>query len=396
MTFGAYVYFATDVILHLDGRLNEIFPFWLYLVISSALVYTLILHNTLIKNQKIPLVFCFYLVYVSIVIISFVFSNYTDFSSKQLTLFLLYGPTSFYAGTILYRYIDGNKLRPYLYALIIIASYSTLLSLRAMVGKSVVDLMDFFGGGQYQSYSHFAAISFLMCIGLSVADDNLTLIKKFTLFISCALLLLGVILSGGRAGAVMIVCGSIYFLIKHKLYKKFLKLLLILGFAAIIICFMTIYDLQNVITEERIIQSIERLTSYIGSDGIDIDGTSNRDAFYLKAFELIANRPFFGYGFFGSSEYVDQYYPHNIILEILVHGGLNYFLLTALIFFYLVKKFHKIEKDHNSFELIISACLYSFTVLLVSSSYLIEPLFWLVIGYMMSNFVNIKSISPTK
>ena len=52
---------------------------------------------------------------------------------------------------------------------------------------------------------------------------------------------------------------------------------------------------------------------------------------YSDALEYIYNNPFFGYGF-GSSSKLFEAYPHNIFLEVMLHGGIVLFMVFIFIF----------------------------------------------------------------
>src|SRR5690606_30091320 len=80
-------------------------------------------------------------------------------------------------------------------------------------------------------------------------------------------------------------------------------------------------------------KSFSRVFSYISSEGIEWDSTSGRNDLYEKAIEYISKSPIIGYGVFGMfSEF--GFYPHNLILEVLLQGGLVYLILILFCLFY--------------------------------------------------------------
>ena len=384
LIFGGYLYFAFDAIFMLDGRLNEYLPFPLYLGLSSALVYAMLLVDT-ISSLKLPKNLILFFIFLTVAALTFVLSDKTEFDVKQFQLLLLYGPTGFYIGIILCKKIDGKKLRPYLYLIIVVGALSTLLSLESMFNKSVVDLMDFYGGGQYQSYSHFAAICFLMCLMIVIEQEELSFYKAVVIYGSAIVLLAGVTLSGGRGGAVLGIGGAMYILFRYKKQNTTMVKSMVM-MLVITLLFIAVGNDDLLTAEEidRLKQGYDRITSFIGAGGIEIDGISNRETFYSNAIALIIEKPVFGYGVFGLSSYYDEFYPHNIILEIILHGGLVYLIFALVLFAVLARVFLRIDKNANSFEIIVPAVLYSIFILMVSSSYLIEPIFWLVFGYLTS------------
>ena len=135
-------------------------------------------------------------------------------------------------------------------------------------------------------------------------------------------------------------------------------------------------------TNEIVINGYERTFSYIGEDSINWDATSNRDVLYKEVIQYIKEKPLLGYGLFSYFSYVGN--PHNIILEVLLSGGLIYFIVFIIITFILIKKYLRILKKNSDMIMIGVIGVFPFTMLLFSGSYLTSPEIWFFLGFVLS------------
>lgn len=106
--------------------------------------------------------------------------------------------------------------------------------------------------------------------------------------------------------------------------------------------------------------------------------SSGRDSLNEKTFAAIGNRMLSGYGLFADRELLGGQYCHNIFLEFIINygvviGGAAFIALLVVLFFALRRR----KAMPTLFLMLICA---GFVKLFVSSSYLIEPMFFMLLG----------------
>ena len=242
-----------------------------------------------------------------------------------------------------------------------------------------------------QSLSYFASLAFvIILVHLFAINGN----KSGLMILMLVLLLIGdlavIFFSGGRGGLVVITFGILAVMVLKLSVRKFLTITLII----VLSLYLMVTLLQNVdfLFKDRVIESSMRLISYIVDGGIDFSKTSNRDIYYGQAIEYISQRPIFGYGLFGVIDHSPDpyfglpglYYPHNLFLEVLLHGGIIYLAVFLTIFIWFGYKFYRMIACDVSQILLLPFFSYSFVQLMFSGTYLQETLFWFVFAYVMA------------
>lgn len=113
---------------------------------------------------------------------------------------------------------------------------------------------------------------------------------------------------------------------------------------------------------------------------------SGRDSIYRDVISELVNNPILGIGLAGDRRVLGGGYVHNIFLEILSDFGLllGSIILILLIFLIIKSLFTKQKEKYNIFIIWISL---GFIHLMVSSSYLIDIKFWIMLGI----FVNLTN-----
>ena len=93
----------------------------------------------------------------------------------------------------------------------------------------------------------------------------------------------------------------------------------------------------------------------------------------------------FGHGFTGFWDKLG-FYPHNVIYEILLTFGLVFGGLIIVYLFLIVVRTYMINRNHafRGFLILIIAC--GFIKLLMSSTFIDEPFFFMLIGYCINNY----------
>lgn len=122
--------------------------------------------------------------------------------------------------------------------------------------------------------------------------------------------------------------------------------------------------------------------------------SSGRDSLNEKTFAAIGNRMLSGYGLFADREFLGGQYCHNIFLEFIVNygviiGGVAFVALLVVLFRALSRR----KAMPTLFLMLVCA---GFVKLFVSSSYLIEPMFFMLLGAAFTKPVlNSEAISDT-
>lgn len=176
------------------------------------------------------------------------------------------------------------------------------------------------------------------------------------------------------------ICAVYYIL---KIENVLIKVFLILLSVALIV---------YISSQNRIIVWASMMAEWFGELGFstrifdfvieeELGYASGRDLLVEEVWLAIKRNPFNGYGFMGDRAVIDGRYVHNIVLEMMcsfgIVGGLSLFLLTMIT---PIAAINKIRNDHSrEFFLIMFVCMV-LVRLFVSSSYVFETYFYLMIG----------------
>ncbi len=353
----------------------------IYLVISSFLAYFYFFRELINRITFKP-------VLATIIIIPFIFlffiliSPEHNFVRTQANLFFVLVLPSALVGYMVARTNKLNLInKGFLFSGAVVC-IGVIRILPRLLGSSVIDLMDVFGGGQYQAFSYFCAFSFLTFFRDFTNKNKIKLWQNFLFIFILFLLFSGVVLSGGRGGLLVVLVGLVVFIIRKKGFFLFMKYLFVFSLITTTIFYFAIKS--GFFFSDRLIESYDRLFSFISSDGINMEGTSNRDDFYGIAISKISDRLLLGYGIFGLVDSLGEYYPHNIFLEILLQGGIVYLIIFIVIMINFFLKLFRLIKLRENEDIILIPTIYSFVLLLFSSSYLQEPFFWFSVSYVFS------------
>lgn len=177
----------------------------------------------------------------------------------------------------------------------------------------------------------------------------------------------------------MVVC--VYFLSKGGLFKT---LLWICVFAVAFYLVATNVTYMGIDT--MVESGSERAFAYFTDDGIDLgEGGSNRDVVYDTAIELITDSPMFGSGFYAQYDIlmreIGQPYCHNIFLELILQGGIFYFIFGVVVLFYFFKAAYRLVKKGDEFIALIPLTTLPTVLLMFSGTYLYNPVFWFVVVF---------------
>ncbi|RKD23109.1 hypothetical protein BEP19_12860 [Ammoniphilus oxalaticus] len=116
-----------------------------------------------------------------------------------------------------------------------------------------------------------------------------------------------------------------------------------------------------------------------------VESSSGRDGIFHQSFELIKDG-FLprGVGYF---QYVTGLvYPHNLLLDIFIVFGILGIPLIVLITIHIIK-FFKIERNFRKKDIVIILLIMSLTRLSLSSTFLYDTTFWVLVGVVLSTNV---------
>jgi len=246
---------------------------------------------------------------------------------------------------------------------------------------------DIAGDADYQTLSYMLSFAYSLNLFFIIYKNKIKLFSfcyytsyKLLSFILLILQILCVFMSGGRGGFVVIAFSTIvllYYALKFNIISKSFLISLI---SVCFIVFMVIIPIFS--KHELFSNGINRVFSYISFSGINMKKTSQRNVVYNIAISGIKEKPLLGHGIFKQFGYMGYWiYPHNLFLEILLGGGIIYFLFMLLISYVFYKRMIHLIKIDSSHVLLLSIFCKTFVSLMVSGTYLTTPLFWFLGAY---------------
>lgn len=246
-----------------------------------------------------------------------------------------------------------------------------------------------FGGSSYQRASYLASFAFGLNLYFLFNGDmherfvifrsyTYKLICFFTLFIQIISILITASSGAALLALVYLIYISFRYLSKKNMMKMFKWLIFIISFLLLLI-FIFSLSVQNPVFN----LGIERLTYFLSSRGEIIWENTGRLSIYQNTVDLIKKKPFFGYGFFNIWNII-SFYPHNLFLELLLHGGMFFFFFSLIIMFIFFKKLIQLTKLNPKYGFLIILFIYPLVMLMVSGTYLDASLFWFILIYVLS------------
>ena len=242
------------------------------------------------------------------------------------------------------------------------------------------------GGASYQSMSYSGAIAFGINIFFIINHSKIVTLPFFNskIFLSIryvllVIQLLCVIISGGRGGVLLLIANCfVSLLIYGKIRMVILYLLVAVIFASTFDYIIQLFEFMDTFDKGP-----SRAFSYLSEGSIDMGNTSGRDQIYHIAISMIQDSPIVGHGLFASSIPFYGTSPHNFFLELLIQGGILYFLSFFLIVLLPVyKKMKLFIKESAENGAIIPIALYPMVMLLFSGSYIVTPTFMFVVVFL--------------
>jgi len=208
--------------------------------------------------------------------------------------------------------------------------------------------------------------------------------RTFCGYIFALFLLISVLAIGSRGAAIVFVVYVFYDIFQYKIKYSFL----LSGILLIVFLMLPLLSewLDSVGIHSR------TLTLWVEGE---INQDSGRGDLYDMFYKILYEHPFWGIGLFGDRVYLDGFYCHNILLEMLLNWGmLGVILLWPLILILLLLIFLKCDKEYQN--RIICYTLVLIGPLMASNSYLISPNFGIYCGIIYLIFKNNSSQSTSK
>lgn len=125
---------------------------------------------------------------------------------------------------------------------------------------------------------------------------------------------------------------------------------------------------------------VNRVFAYVGDGGVDWSGTSGRDVVYGEAVAAIENGGPFGYGLFS---WGIDYYPHNLLLELLLNGGILYAASSAILLAAFALRAVRLPHSDPSAGVILPLSLYPLSMLQFSGTYMTTGPLWFFLAFML-------------
>ena len=287
--------------------------------------------------------------------------NFLIFSSNSLVGSFLF----FFIGGIIKDYA---KTRRYFHiasriglAAVLIADYVSLFVIREK---------------HYDDMAYAYGVCILVC---DILFELLDKRQKIDI-IFFAIGLLSLLISGTR-GPLM--CVAAVFVLWTFLYQKKLSVKIAAIFSAVtaIVFVFTNAFTQLLTVVDKAFKSVGienlRILDYIYANSLT--DTSGREEIYEVVWQKIFERPIIGYGIGGDRNFINDFYAHNIIFEVLCHFGLilGIIILAALIYWFIGGILCK-NRDLAAISVVMVSAIV--VKLLFSSSYIYSTELFLFLG----------------
>lgn len=324
----------------------------------------------------------------TLILFIYIFSGLFSGYANNTTFLVLVAFCLPAAGIAVYysEHNDISKLIKWIDVLLPIMSFSLLFSLKQL-------LVEIAEGESYysQTLSYYAAYYFILYLFFILFGNDYERFgifkKKGYKYISYLMLpyLLSIMFfSGGRGALGTLAVGVFVILYRYNRSYGFNKLKILRYFLIAGVLASIVY--VNIPEDLRLIleNNYQRVFSFFDTDKDMMERTSGRDEVLKVAFDQIHESPLIGHGLFSYKDtfvpIVENPYPHNLFVEILLQGGYLFLFFFILILIYLLVKLHHILKI-PSHEIVAIFTIFSLTLLMYSGSYMQNSFFWFFVMY---------------
>lgn len=329
-----------------------------------------------------------------------------EWTWKSYMFFMLFCMPAMYVGISLAINKEIRRLYANFDAVTIIIALGIIASIPVLLSTGVASLAggDSNDSGDYNTVAYCSALSFgFIYYGILNKPQDRYKLFKGRLFVTISILFMVALAftafsSGGRGGSLLLIVLFIY-LSMTKINRKNIFKVLLGSIPALIIITMTI---NYVLASNPLISAVyehgaERAFQYISNEGIDTSKSSGRDKIYEEAIKSISNNPFAINGLFRTVGM--RGYPHNFFIEILLDGGVVYFLFWIIYLFKMGVKYVKMKKADKVLKFLILIVLYTMVSTFFGGTYLMTGLFWFILAFINNykientNYVKNKTVN---
>ncbi len=329
---------------------------YLYYNLGIAIISYCAFFYMIIKHKTISMSAFYSLLIVLIIPISYITSPFlisgtSGLSKDFFKYFLLWSLPAFLIGMTVAHNRTWNTIVPNFDILMLLISFfitlNSLFFLRQGWRSYSVT-----GTITYQTVSYLSAFAFALNVYLLIDGKQVNRYRfarsknyRVICYILLGLQLLSLFIAGGRGSIVLFVVYILFFIFnKSKTKGSRWRIFLVLILTAIVLALL--FTSQNTV----IMKGINRALGFLDEQGINWKNTSGRGELYLRAIELIQERPWLGYGIFGYLERIDN--PHNIVLELLLAGGIVLLAVSIILCILALRKHIRMIKIDPSFKLL--------------------------------------------
>jgi hypothetical protein len=345
------------------------------LLISKVSVGLIFMYTlpVVFKRTKIKLLVVYFFS-IFIVVVNFILFPENKLYLKELIIpfFFMCLPAFIYSMAI----VDWSILKQIMKkASLIVFIFGTFLGILIFSGRA--------SAGTYSmSLSYYMLLPTIMYL-----DELLDKLSLKAFFISAVSLL--VILALGSRGAVL--CILVFVALKHIRFdlkmNYFRAIYYVFSLGTIIIIYMNL---------DRIFAFLYRTLLGYGINSRSLNlflreevSLSGRDRLFENVYQEVFNNPFLGIGIGGDRRILGGGYVHNIFLEIAANFGIIFGAVLIMFLILLIIKCLLI-KDNGKYSVFTIWISIGFAHLMVSSSYLTDIKFWIMLGLIISTFFNKK------
>lgn len=311
-----------------------------------------------------------------------------SFSYPLVKSFVAYTIPGALIGILFAKYDVGEYFAKWLEPVMLFLTIEGTRSMSLILALSYSEVSEF--GIGVQSLSYYCAFAFALNLYFLLFGDEVknrfkytkTLIYKILSVILLVVQIVVSLSSGGRGGFVLAVVSAIVLILMRFTRRGTNVIQTSIGLVLIISAAVVVVNLLPDNINNAVSLGSERTFSYITKSGIDLSETSNRDNVYREAIKDIKRSPVIGYGLLMKGSFIEGSWPHNIVLEVLLQGGIIYLIVFLFLMFKVVKKLRLLLKNgHKLF--IVPVALYPIVMLCFSGSYITSGLFFFVVTYIL-------------
>ncbi len=277
--------------------------------------------------------------------------------------------------------IDENKHFNILYIASVVNVFAFILYISVLSGEAHSDQL-LYSGFMHRAYTLLPQL--LVIIGYAIKKPNIfnitTGIVGSVVLVTC-----------GNRGSVLLlfvfIVIGLFFLVERKVRKGVCAFMLIAGISVLLFYQWIIEQLSILIST---LGMSPRFLNYIISGGFF--ESNGRNVITQKLLEMIGENPLVGYGL-ASDHIATGSYAHNFVIELWTSFGVvTGTLLFTVTAFVIIKAW---TNNKNAIILCVLICV-GFFKLFISSSFLFEGMFFVLLGYCVSLLRKDRQISNRK